>query len=105
MSTLTSGSSIIFSSVGDGGEGGIDAGSWNDTRLGVVVVFVFGVFTTPFGVDDSTGGLGGVALVSTWLMMAYEDPRSGGKGGSLLLGPPNKLSSRWDGRLTCDDGL
>jgi len=83
---------MIFSNVGDGGEGGMDVGSWNDTRLGVV--FAFGVVITPFGVDVRTGGLGGVALVSTWLMIAYEEPRSGGCGGSLLLGPPSKLSSR-----------
>lgn len=83
---------MIFSNVGDGGDGGIDVGSWNDTRFGVI--FAFGVVATPFGVDERTGGLGGVAFVSTWLIIAYDDPRSGGRGGSLLLGLPNKLSNR-----------
>lgn len=49
--------------MGDGGDGGIDVGSWKDTRLGVV--FAFGVLTNPFDVDERSGGLGGVAFVST----------------------------------------
>lgn len=57
---------MIFSNIGDGGEGGEggrDVGSWKDTRLGVV--FALGVVATPFGIDEMTGGLGGVAFVST----------------------------------------